>query len=238
MHVRLLRHLRFNAVAYLALFVALGGTSFAAAAVVTGKNVRDNSLTGRDIRNSSLTGTDVKDRSLTFADFNGSVPGAAGERGPKGDTGEAGPKGEIGPRGLPGLNGTPGPITGDLPSGVTVRGAYAISYPNGDWSSSNPAWTPISFGLRLPSEPSVAVVPLGGPKPAGCSGTVTSPQADPGYLCIYRGFEVGFAGPSFHKQRDDGMSESGANTTGLFLGLSLTGTGLHLARGAWAVTAP
>jgi hypothetical protein len=46
-------------VAYLALFVALGGSSYAAIKV-TGRDVKDNSLSGRDVRNNSLTGRDVK----------------------------------------------------------------------------------------------------------------------------------------------------------------------------------
>ena len=68
-----LHHLRRNAVAYLALFVALGGTSFAAATVITGKNVKDSSLTGADVKKGSLTGSDVKNKSLAPADFSGSV---------------------------------------------------------------------------------------------------------------------------------------------------------------------
>jgi len=227
MHGRSLQHLRRNAVAYLALFVALGGTSFAAATVITGKNVKNSSLTGADVKNSSLTGTDVKRQSLTPSDFKGSV---------QGDTGPQGPKGDNGP---PGASGLTGPVTGDLPSGVTVRGAYAVSYPDGDWGATNPAWTPISYGFRLPSDPTVNVVPPGGPTTAGCSGTITSPQAAPGFLCIYRGFEVGFGAPGPNRQQDDGFSTAGgANTTGVFLGLAVTGTTLHLARGSWAVTAP
>lgn len=45
--------------AYLALFVALGGSSYAAIKV-TGKNVKDSSLSGKDIKNNSVTGKDVK----------------------------------------------------------------------------------------------------------------------------------------------------------------------------------
>jgi hypothetical protein len=95
-HSSLLHHLRRNAVAYLALFVALGGTSFAAATVITGKNVKNGSLTGKDVKNSSLTGGDVKNKSLAPADFNGSV------QGPQGDTGPQGPKGDTGAAGAPG----------------------------------------------------------------------------------------------------------------------------------------
>jgi hypothetical protein len=56
-----------NVVATLALFVALGGSSYAAISV-TGKDVKNSSLTGSDIKNSSLTGKDVKNNSLTGAD--------------------------------------------------------------------------------------------------------------------------------------------------------------------------
>jgi hypothetical protein len=83
-------------VACLALFVALGGTSFAAATVIAGKDVKNGSLTGKDVKNSSLTGTDVKNKSLTPSDFNGSVQGPTGPQGPKGDTGPQGPKGDTG----------------------------------------------------------------------------------------------------------------------------------------------
>ena len=77
-----------NVVASLALFAALGGSSYAAIAV-TGAQVRDGSLTGRDVRNSSLTGKDVRNQSLLAQDFKaGQLP--TGPAGPKGDTGPAG----------------------------------------------------------------------------------------------------------------------------------------------------
>ena len=46
-------------IACLALFVALGGTSFAAF-VVTGKNVKNGSLTGKDVKDNSLGSADVQ----------------------------------------------------------------------------------------------------------------------------------------------------------------------------------
>jgi hypothetical protein len=48
-----------NVISLIALFVALGGSSFAAL-TVTGKHVKNSSLTGKDVRNDSLTGRDVK----------------------------------------------------------------------------------------------------------------------------------------------------------------------------------
>ena len=77
-----------NVVSVLALFVALGGTSYAAIKI-TGKNVKDSSLTGKDIKNSSLTTSDVKNRSLLSKDFkSGQLP--AGPRGADGTNGTNG----------------------------------------------------------------------------------------------------------------------------------------------------
>jgi hypothetical protein len=79
-------------IAYLALFVALGGSSYAAVKI-TGKNVKDSSLTGRDVKDNSLTGRDVK--ALTAKDFAAPLP--SGPAGPQGTKGEKGDRGAAGP---------------------------------------------------------------------------------------------------------------------------------------------
>ena len=55
-----------NVMATMAMFIALGGSSYAAL-TVTGKNVPKDALTGADIKN--LTGKDVKNNSLDGADI-------------------------------------------------------------------------------------------------------------------------------------------------------------------------
>jgi hypothetical protein len=51
-------------VALVALFVSLGGVSYGAALVITGKQIKNGTVTGRDVRNNSLTGRDVKESTL------------------------------------------------------------------------------------------------------------------------------------------------------------------------------
>jgi hypothetical protein len=81
----------------LALLVALSGTSVAApvraaAGLITGKQVKNESLTGADIRNGTIAGIDVKKATLLKAHFKaGQIP--AGPAGPKGDKGDKGDTG-------------------------------------------------------------------------------------------------------------------------------------------------
>ena len=122
-----------NVVASLALFAALGGSSYAAVSI-TSNQVRDGTLSGRDVRNASLTGQDVRDQSLLARDFKaGHLPagpnGDTGRPGPKGDPGEpgrAGPQGEQGTTGPPGPRGEPGP-QGPAGSDSTRTAAGAIN---------------------------------------------------------------------------------------------------------------
>jgi hypothetical protein len=78
-----------NVVASLALFVALGGISYAAIALPK------NSVGPKQLKANAVTGVKVKDGSLSKADFApGDLPaGPTGAAGPKGDTGAPGPKG-------------------------------------------------------------------------------------------------------------------------------------------------
>jgi hypothetical protein len=89
-----------NVMATAAVFVALGGTSYAAVKItgddvrngsLTGQDVKRGSLTGRDVKNSSLRGRDVRDGSLRARDFRAAdLPaGAKGDKGDKGDPGAA-----------------------------------------------------------------------------------------------------------------------------------------------------
>ena len=108
-------------IAITSLFIAVGGPA-QAAQLITGSNIKNNSVTSADIANGSLTGADVKSSSLTGSDIKSSsilssdikdgsllgkdfaagqlpkgAPGATGATGPTGATGTAGPTGPEGP---------------------------------------------------------------------------------------------------------------------------------------------
>ena len=97
-------------VAGLSLVLVTGGTAGAA-----------KLLTGKDIKDNSITSADVRDRSLTPADFNGSVVGPAGPQGAPGTPGVPGPKGDTGAIGPVGPAGPAGPIGPTGISGYELR---------------------------------------------------------------------------------------------------------------------
>ena len=89
-----------NVMATAAVFVALGGTSYAVATgsidsrelknnTVRSKDLRNNDVRGKDIRNGTIGSRDVNDGALLAEDFKaGQLP--AGERGPQGEQGPPG----------------------------------------------------------------------------------------------------------------------------------------------------
>jgi hypothetical protein len=123
-----------NVMATVAVFVALGGSSYAALRI-TGKNVPKDALTGADIKN--LTGKDVRNESLDTRDVKNllatdfrpgqlpsggpggqGAPGGQGQTGATGPQGPAGPQGDQGVQGLQGPQGPPGPSTAYYTNGA------------------------------------------------------------------------------------------------------------------------
>jgi hypothetical protein len=109
-------YLRRHHLALAALFVALGGTSYAAA-----KLPRDSVGTPQ-LRKSAVTSAKVKDGSLRAQDFRGGVlpPGPVGPPGPPGPPGGSGPAGTPGPQGVQGLQGLQGEQGVQGPPGVVL----------------------------------------------------------------------------------------------------------------------
>jgi collagen triple helix repeat protein len=94
-----------NVMSSLALFIALGGVSWAAATLPA------NSVGKRQLKDNAVTGEKVANGSLRAVDFaRGALPagpqGPAGAAGPQGERGEPGAKGDKGDRGEQGPAGT------------------------------------------------------------------------------------------------------------------------------------
>jgi hypothetical protein len=189
-------------ISIVAIFVALGGTGYAAI-----------KITGKQIKDSSLTGKDVKNRSLTKKDFKGSVTGPRGAQGAQGGTGPTGPA---------------GPFTDTLPSGKTLRGVYLIQ---GRSTAAGASYgDAVSFAFTLSSSPTAHVVPFVGPRPPGCPGTDSDPQASPGHLCVYETDRANATPPDLSTSRPRFGFEYTVDTP-------TTATAFY-AKGSWAVTAP
>ncbi len=82
------QHLTYaNVIATLALFLALGGASYAAIKLPA------NSVGSKQIKDGAVTSADIKNHSIRSGDFKGGLPsGPRGPRGPQGDKGAAAAK--------------------------------------------------------------------------------------------------------------------------------------------------
>jgi hypothetical protein len=103
-------HLTFaNVISMLALFVALGGTGYAATQLaknsVGAKQIKKNAVGASEIKPNAVRSADVKEGALQAIDFAaGQLP--AGAKGDKGDPGAKGDKGDKGEKGDAGATNT------------------------------------------------------------------------------------------------------------------------------------
>jgi hypothetical protein len=103
-----------NVMATIAVFVALGGSGYAAIKLpknsVQSKQIKNGQVKGADIAANAVTSAKVKNGALLAADFKaGQLPaGATGAPGPKGDAGDKGDKGDTGDKGDKGDKGDTG----------------------------------------------------------------------------------------------------------------------------------
>jgi hypothetical protein len=154
------RHLSFaNVCSALALLVALStGGAYAASKLITGKQIKNGTITAADVKRQSLTASRFKP---------GQLP--------------AGPRGL---RGLRGLRGPAGPnsFTAPLAKGTVLRGAGAVA---GNSSAGNYVETVSQFPVALPASVSVRVKGTTEDPDDRCSGSVATPTAPAGIVCIY-----------------------------------------------------
>jgi hypothetical protein len=122
-----------NVMATVAVFVALGGTSYAVATgsidsreiknnSVKSADLRNNNVSGKDVRQGTLRSGDVADGSLLEKDFKaGELPAGA-----RGETGAQGPPGISGLQKVVGSSGTANSNSGKFATATCPAGKRAI----------------------------------------------------------------------------------------------------------------
>jgi hypothetical protein len=203
------------AIAITALFFSLAGTGYAVS----------------KLPKNSVTSYQVKDRSLLGRDFKqGQLPrGPRGERGLEGTPGVAGAKGDKGDPGSPWtLN------NGQFPGGKTLRGVFATAataVTGGDI-----AQEAISFGFSMTTNPIPHYIPTGANPPPECPGTVNTPDAQPGHLCLWESTAGNVSSMCVFNPVNDSCGHSAVRGFGVLIVASSSGD--FWAQGAWAATAP
>lgn len=185
------RHIRGNAVAYVALFASLGGTSYAAVTLapgsVTTRAIANGAVTQTKLARNSVGDNNLIKHSLTVADFTrgtlAAVKGAAGAPGSSGPAGQTGAAGQDGNASIVMAAHATGAVTApnSAATSVPLAGASWTQSPNdvnlimGSMSLGIPATCTGSFGNDLVvsvdgTPTTVAVAPT-----APASTTVTVP---------------------------------------------------------------
>lgn len=126
------------------------------------------------------------------------------------------------------------PFSDTLPSGKTLRGTFFMTVDA--TSGGQEIGTSISFGLQLPSEPTVNFMPASTPPTAACPGTPAAPAAQPGHLCIFEASAINLSGQGLC---DPGSCDgSPSNRYGILLYAFSAAASTVQWAGTWAVTAP
>ena len=172
---RIARHVRGHCIAYLALFLVLGGTSVAAVQALP-----KNSITSKQIKNGTILKADLAKSTIA------ALHGARGARGPAGPPGPAGPTGATGATGATGPTGPAGrSALTPLQTGETERGTIGDQQTlTGAFEVGTNAQLPIPAPVGL-DDAHVNVAGGQDDVPGTCTGTASNPTAAPGYVCIY-----------------------------------------------------
>jgi hypothetical protein len=225
-------------ISIVALVAALGGGAYAASGGLNGKQKKE-----------------VEKIAKKFAGKTGAAgaTGPAGAQGPEGAPGKDGSNGANGAPGAagsPGAKGEPGPLVTQVPSKKTLTGAWSVGGEGAQLLASisfpfpvSPAPTSViireSRQLALVVESTGLKEVLAGEEAieAFCPGSAASPEAEPGFLCVYTereesgtevGFELALVGAGWANPSEYGASVPVKNVSGE----------AKLAKGTWSVTAP
>jgi hypothetical protein len=172
-----------NVTATLALFIALGGTSYAVNQIGS-NDIRNNSIRSRDVRDNTLRSRDIRNHTLLARDFKPGLlkAGARGPRGLRGLRGLRGKTGKTGKTGSPGISAL-SLVTTDTAASSSDKSATA-QCPSGKRA--------LAGGATLKSGPSDKVAlaisaPSGNPPTGWRTGglEVNGGTTDPWQLTVY-----------------------------------------------------
>lgn len=203
----------------IALFVALGGVSYAAATVGSSQ-IKNNAVASKDIKNNTIRSKDI---------YSGTRAALKGARGPTGPAGAAGKVGPAGPAGRSALS--------SLSSGERIYGTWGVQGqgPN--------LWTGVTFPVPAPTPVDSRHVVIANNDTLtgdGCTGSTTNPVSSPGYVCIYPHLSVNTTSGYGWGVRC-GCGDATATGDGSRFGFMVQangGAGLITANGVWVYTAP
>jgi hypothetical protein len=204
------RHVTYSSVmATLAVFLALGGTAVAAHGYLLNSKKQ------------------ISPKLLKL------LHGAKGARGAQGTQGI---QGATGATGATGAKGDPGPLAQTVPSGVTIRGSWGLEGYNANASGFTGA--SVSYPFRLPVLPLGLVLVATATTAPHCTGSVGSPTADAGYVCVYRGYSSNINTGATTLDNPETGSRTTTSVFGFVVEDQVTVGGVGFDSGTWAYTAP
>jgi hypothetical protein len=229
-------------ISLIALFVALGGTGYAAMSLpknsvgskqlkrkaVTNSKLASNAVTGSKVKNDALTGSDILESSL------GKVPAATSAD--RANSATHATSADSATNATHATSADSAPVPSVLAAGQTLRGTYAM---RGDASgtTNDTAASAISFAVPLSAAPTVHIITLAAATPAGCTGNAANPGADPGNLCVFEGFAFNATALQTCNPLGGATCMSGTATRfGAGVVAAAAGAGVFDEFGTWAAT--
>ena len=180
-----------NVMATIAVFIALGGVSYAAI------KLPKNSVGSAQLKSNAVTGAKVKNGSLSASDLNAtsrsSLTGKPGPQGPAGPKGDSGGPGSAGTNGTPGASGVAGPT---IISGSMAFDVWSPPGSSSNFGSEANALVPVPAGSSYTAKSFVASV---GTAPGGGKSvtiTLRINQADSALSCTISGAATGCEPPA------------------------------------------
>jgi hypothetical protein len=225
--------------AIIALILATSGTSIA------GTQVVNRLITSRQIKDGSIQLRDLSPRARRVLKGNRGLRGVPGRQGTAGTSGAKGDKGDQGEPGTSLFN------AATIPSGTTIRGAWGGRYIAAIAGNQQNSYL-LTYSFPLPAPVrlrdsdvqfgATTAGPVGDADPT-CTGSVASPTAPAGKVCIYVN-----EGPNGTRSNSTltgfKLQAAGVNTDGDAYGFTVrmvdagTVPGTVRAEGTWAYTAP